>query len=171
MPDSESPSVLQGKEAAPETVRRPMDKCDLRQALSSLFSSQRLAVLSTLNGDQPYTSLVAFDASPDLDRFYFFTPETTRKFENLKANPRVSVLVTDSRNREDDLENAMAVTGLGRAEVLDRERSEAVLSRYLEKHPAMAPFSRKADSAFICIQMDRYVVVQKFQDVVEWIPE
>lgn len=144
-----------------------MDNSRLRQRLSQLFTSQRLAVLSTLNGDQPYASLVAFDASPDLDRICFFTPDSTQKFENLRANPRVSMLISDSRNREDDIDTAMAVTGLGQAEVLDRSRSQKDLARFLEKHPYMASFVRKADSAFIGIRMDRYVVVRNFQDVVE----
>ena len=144
-----------------------MDTGQIKERLRELFSSQRLAVLSTSNGDQPYASLVAFDATPDLDQFFFLTPKTTRKFENIIANPRVSFLVHNSENRAHDIHQATAVTGLGRAVPVKREDAKETLVRYLEKHPGLDAFSRSPDTACVCVSMDRYVLVKQFQNVVE----
>ena len=77
---------------------------DIRKRLNTLFQKQHLAVLSTQQDGQPYASLVAFVVTDDLEYLYFVTPKTTRKFENLSANPRVAFLVNDSVNREDDFQ-------------------------------------------------------------------
>lgn len=135
--------------------------------ITELFNSQRLAVLSTQKNDQPYSSLVAFAASPGLEYVYFLTPVTTRKYENLTANPNVSVLVNDSRNRADDIYNASAVTGTGVSEVIDTSADQDALDLYLEKHPHLKEFSKAPTTAFIRISMKRYFMVNRFQNVVE----
>ncbi|MGB5616781.1 MAG: pyridoxamine 5'-phosphate oxidase family protein, partial [Desulfobacterales bacterium] len=66
---------------------------DIRQEITNLCSSQKLAVLCTQRDNQPYASLVAFDISNKLNYLYLVTPKTTRKFTNLAANPQVSVMI------------------------------------------------------------------------------
>ncbi len=136
--------------------------------ISELFESQGLAVLSTQKNNQPYSSLVAFAASSDLESFYFLTPNTTRKYENLTANPKVSILVNDSRNRADDIYNAVSVTGTGVSEVIDKLTEQKALDLYLKKHPHLKDFSKAPTTAFIRITMKRYFMVTRFQNVVEF---
>lgn len=135
--------------------------------IHELFESQRLAVLSTQKNDQPYSSLVAFAASAELKYFYFLTPKTTRKYENLTVNPKVSILVNDSRNRADDIYNAISVTGTGVSEVIDKVSEHKALDMYLKKHPHLKDFSKAPTTAFIRITMKRYFMVNRFQNVVE----
>lgn len=135
--------------------------------ISELFESQSLAVLSTQKNNQPYSSLVAFTPSSDLESFYFLTPNTTRKYENLTANPKVSILVNDSRNRADDIYNAVSVTGTGISEVIDKPTEQEALNIYLKKHPHLKDFSKAPTTAFIRIIMKRYFMVTRFQNVVE----
>ena len=135
--------------------------------IGELLDSQRLAVLSTHKGNQPYSSLVAFSASFDSTYIYLLTPSTTRKYENLTANPKVSILVNDSRNRPDDIYNAVSVTGTGVAEVIEKSENMDVLNRYLKKHPQLKEFSNAPTSAFIRIAIQRYFMVNRFQNVVE----
>jgi len=136
--------------------------------ISELFESQSLAVLSTQKNNQPYSSLVAFTASSDLESFYFLTPNTTRKYENLTANPKVSILVNDSRNRADDIYNAVSVTGTGVSEVINKLTEQEALNIYLKKHPHLKDFSKSPTTAFIRITMKRYFMVTRFQNVVEF---
>ena len=135
--------------------------------ISDLFESQSLAVLSTQKNEQPYSSLIAFAVSPDLEYFYFLTPSTTRKYENLTANPKVSILVNDSRNRADDIYSAISVTGMGVSEVVDKTIEQKALDLYLKKHPQLNEFSQAPTTAFIRITMNRYFLVNRFQNVVE----
>lgn len=143
------------------------NKKQKRSEISELFESQSLAVLSTQKNDQPYSSLVAFAASAELKYFYFLTPKTTRKYENLTVNPKVSILVNDSRNRADDIYNAISVTGTGVSEVIDKVSERKALDMYLKKHPHLKDFSKAPTTAFIRITMKRYFMVNRFQNVVE----
>ena len=139
----------------------------ISQEIAALFESQRLAVLSTHQDGQPYASLVAFDVSPGLGAIYLLTPDTTRKYKNLVANPRVSVLVNNSQNQADDIYNAVSVTGIGVAQVVDKAQEKAALDQFLEKHLYLKDFSAAATTAFVRIAMSRYVMVNRFQNVVE----
>jgi len=135
--------------------------------IAKLFDSQSLAVLSTQKNDQPYSSLVAFAANSDLGSFYFLTPNTTRKYEHLTANPKVSILVNDSRNSADDIYNAVSVTGTGVSKVIDKSIEQRALDLYLRKHPHLKEFAKSPTTAFIRISMERYFMVNRFQNVVE----
>ena len=140
---------------------------EIRKQIAALFDSQSLAVLSTQTNDQPYASLVAFSASPDLSRVYFLTPSTTRKYENLTANPKVSILVNDSRNQAEDIYNAVSVTGTGEAEVVGKDEEKDALDVYLKKHAYLKEFAHAPTTALVRIAMKRYFMVNRFQNVVE----
>jgi nitroimidazol reductase NimA-like FMN-containing flavoprotein (pyridoxamine 5'-phosphate oxidase superfamily) len=139
----------------------------IQKRLKALFENQHLAVLSTEQNGQPYASLIAFAVSDDLKHLYFVTPQTTRKFENLAANPRVALLVNDSENREDDFHKAVAATIVGQAEVLDSDESEMVQKTYLERHPHLADFVASPTSALIRVNIRSFYLVRRFQQVTE----
>ncbi|MCK7515230.1 MAG: pyridoxamine 5'-phosphate oxidase family protein [Desulfobacterales bacterium] len=139
-----------------------------RQLLRELLSSQRLAVLSTHNGGQPYASLVAFACSDDLRSLYFVTPRTTRKFSNLQNDCRMALLITSSANQETDFHEAMAVTVVGSAGEISRPgqrdgprplpRSDTPISR-------SSPVRRPA--RFVKVHARTYILVKNFQHVME----
>jgi nitroimidazol reductase NimA-like FMN-containing flavoprotein (pyridoxamine 5'-phosphate oxidase superfamily) len=137
------------------------------EQIAELFKKQNLAVLSTQKNSQPYASLVAFAASPDLKEVYFLTPNTTRKYEHLTASPKVSILVHDSRNQADDIYNAVSVTGTGVAREFKKEEKRTALGIYLEKHSHLKAFAAAPTTALVCIAMNRYFMVNRFQNVVE----
>jgi len=145
----------------------------LAQDIKTLFDKQRLAVLATCPPEgQPHTSLIAFAASEDLRSVVFATPKTTRKFTNLLAEPRVSLLVDDRSNQAEDFHQAIAVTVSGSAEALNKTRSKKLLHLYLEKHPYLKNFVAAPTCAFIRVAVHRYAVVSRFQKVMElkWDP-
>lgn len=140
---------------------------DVMEKIRGLFVSQRLAVLATSHQGQPYTSLVAFTFSNDLRRLFFATTRATRKFANLQAEPRVSLLIDNRSHRSDDFREAMAVTALGLArEVTDSER-QGLLDLYLERHAGLKEFATAPTCALLQIDVTRYSLVSRFQNVVE----
>jgi len=140
---------------------------DIQQQLRELFESQQLAVLATHRSGQPYTSLVAFYATEDLKHLFFVTPRTTRKFENLKADCRVSLLVNSSTNQTADFHRAVSVTVVGTAsEVVDTDR-QPILERYLKKHAHLEDFVRSPSCALVRVSAKSYYMVQNFQHVLE----
>ncbi|MBW2523074.1 MAG: pyridoxamine 5'-phosphate oxidase family protein [Deltaproteobacteria bacterium] len=139
--------------------------------LRRLLDSQRFAVLATQQqGGHPYTSLLAFTVADDLATLTFCTLRTTRKFANLEAEPRVSLLIDDRDNAETDLQDAAAVTVLGEAEELTGDAREREVDRFLGRHPAMADFIRSPGCALMRVAVRAYYLVTRFQNVIELYP-
>ena len=138
---------------------------DLEAKIGELFRTQGLAVLSTQGEGQPYSSLVAFAATPDLREMLFATTRSTRKFHNLAAEPRVSLLVDNRSNREADFREAMAVTAVGRANEVSGGDLEALRRVHLAKHPSLEDFLSGPACALVRVRVESYYVVQRFQDV------
>ena len=140
---------------------------EIRSRLRDLCISQKLAVVSTHSGGQPYASLVAFVASDDLRHIFFVTARTTRKFDNLTKEPRVAVLINSSSNEEADFHDAVSITVTGTAEeIRDLERKK-VLRLYLSKHPYLEDFAHSPSCAVIKVTTKSYYMVQNFQNVME----
>ncbi|MGD9081132.1 MAG: pyridoxamine 5'-phosphate oxidase family protein, partial [Desulfobacterales bacterium] len=108
---------------------------EIQSRLKDLCTSQKLAVVSTQSGGQPYASLVAFVASDDLRHIFFVTARTTRKFANLTKDPRVAVLINSSTNDEADFHEAVSITATGIAEEINDPERQDILRLYLSKHP------------------------------------
>lgn len=143
---------------------------ELRRLLNELFLSQRLAVLATHCDGQPYSNLVAFAATDDLNVLLFATTRATRKYRNIASDPRISMLMDNRSNRESDFHDAMAVTATGRAEELQDAERESYSEIFLRKHPHMTEFVSSPTCALLRMQVDCYYVVRYFQTVVELRP-
>ncbi len=141
---------------------------EIQNRLRRLFESQKLAVVATQTGGQPYASLVAFVATADLRHLFFITPKTTRKFSNLTSDSRLAVLVNSSVNQESDFHEAISITVTGVAEeIKDPERAD-VLKLYLSKHPYLEDFARSPSCALVKVSASSYYLVRNFQNVMEF---
>lgn len=140
----------------------------IRNAVHELLRQQQLGVLSTAGEDGPYASLVAFAVSDDDRRLVFVTPRATRKFANIAADARVALLVNNSINRPEDFHQAAAVTAVGLAETVDLKDLDAVRDRYLAKHAYLEEFAYSPSCEFVAIRVERYILVERFQNVTEY---
>ena len=140
---------------------------EIQSRLKDLCISQKLAVVSTQSGGQPYASLVAFVASDDLHHIFFVTARTTRKFANLTKDPRVAILINSSTNDEADFHEAVSITVTGSAEEIKDPERQDILKRYLSKHPYLDDFARSPSCALIRVTARSYYMVQNFQNVME----
>ena len=144
------------------------EKERIREILLELFSSQILAVLGTHQAGQPYGSLVAFAATPDLKNLVFATTRATRKFANLQADSRVSMVFDNRSNRVADFRKAVAATALGRAKEVRGEERNKFAKMYLAKHPRLKEFVSSPTCALVRIRVEVYYLVWRFQNVFEW---
>ena len=140
---------------------------ELRARVLDLLKRQNLAVLSTDRGGHPYASLVGFLADDDLKHIYFVTTRATRKFDALKSNPRVAMLIDNRSNTYGDFREAMAVTALGEAHEIVKEVHRDKVKAYLDKHPHLADFMSSPTSALVRIEVQAYYAVTRFQQVME----
>jgi len=137
------------------------------QTLTDLLTSQRSAVLATQRDGQPYCSLMAFAATKDLHTLIMATLRATRKYANLVAEPRVSLLVDNRANQAADTQAALAVTVMGTATEVDPAAGGPLAQIFLAKHPHLEDFVRSPDCAIVRIQVEKYYLVRRFQEVVE----
>lgn len=135
--------------------------------IRALFDTETLSVLSTQKNGQPYSSLVAFASTPDLKQIIFLTPGTTRKYDNLTVNPKVAMLINNSRNLAEDFYNAISVTATGTAATVEGDEKKKFLDIYLKRHPHLKDFAAAPTTAMVSMAVDRYIMVSRFQNVVE----
>lgn len=139
----------------------------LKEFLKDLFSSQRLAVLATQNRRQPYGSLVAFMATEDLKHLLFATTRATRKYANISKNPKVAMVFDNRSNQESDFHQAAAVTATGVVKEVVGPEKEVFQKLYLFKHPYLKDFVASPTCALLKVEVKTYIVVNRFQNVVE----
>ena len=139
----------------------------LQEILKQLVSSQRLGVLVTQGGGQPYGSLVAFVATDDLKQLIFATARSTRKYANLSGEPRVAMVIDNRSNRESDFHKAIAATATGVVKEVEGIEKDRLLDLYLSKHPYLKDFAQSPTSALLRLDVEVYYVVSRFQNVME----
>lgn len=139
----------------------------VRIALENLLKSQSLGVLATHDHGQPYTSLVAFTASEDLEALYFVTGRATRKYANLRHDPRAAMMIDNRSNAPADIADATAATATGTTDIISASERAELLSIYLQKHPHLAEFAKSPSTRLIRLNVSCYYVVNRFQNVVE----
>ncbi|HOS95256.1 MAG TPA: pyridoxamine 5'-phosphate oxidase family protein [Armatimonadota bacterium] len=147
-----------------------MNPAEVRQAIAALLSSQRLGVLATQDGGQPHTGLVAFATVPDLSSLVFATDRDTRKYRNLKADPRASMLVDNRENLPADLRHAVSVTANGTCGELAGADRARELDRLLTRHPSLAAFLGGASTAVFLLEVSAYSFVSHFSAVQGFVP-
>ena len=140
---------------------------EVEAKLKRLLDKERFGVLSTCGRDQPYASLVAFAATDDLLHLIFVTPRPTRKYANLVANTKVSVLIDNRGNRVADYRRAMAATVIGVVHEVRKAKNSRLIRLYLEKHPQLDEFLWSPTCAVLDIRVESYYVVERFQHVTE----
>jgi nitroimidazol reductase NimA-like FMN-containing flavoprotein (pyridoxamine 5'-phosphate oxidase superfamily) len=132
-----------------------------------LLSSQLLGVLGTHHDGRPYTSLVAFAATDDLHHLLFVTGRSTRKWANLSHDARASMLIDNRSNRPEDFAAAAAVTALGVAEEVPTDEREDFIRLFVNRHPYLADFTASPSCVMLRLQVRTYILVTRFQHVVE----
>ncbi|HRZ87248.1 MAG TPA: pyridoxamine 5'-phosphate oxidase family protein [bacterium] len=146
-----------------------MGRIDTRskKTLSSLLARQKFGVLATHGKPYPYATLVACAHSADLKHLYFATMRDTRKYGNIARDPNVSILIDSRKNRDVDLKDAYALTVLGEASESRGTGRKKALKSYCAAHPRLRDFVAGPDCALMKVRVSRYVLVSRFQNVVE----
>jgi hypothetical protein len=111
---------------------------------------------------------MAFSATEDLLQIVLLTERTRRKFNNLKANRRVALLIDNRENKGSDTQDAVAVTAIGGAEEADSATAAALLPQFLSRHPGLSTFAASPSCAVVTVKITSYLLVSRFEQVLEW---
>ncbi len=144
-----------------------MVKEGLLPLIKDLFDQRGLGVLATAGEPYPYTSLIAFAPTENLQELAFATLRATHKYKNMQKSPCVSFLINSAMNKARDLKDAVAVTVLGKVADADPKRREHYQALLIKKHPDLQPFLNEKDCAVMVLAVDKYVYVDRFQRVQE----
>jgi len=138
------------------------------EEIKNLLEKQPLAVLATQGGGQPYTSLMAYAFTEDLRFLVFATAMSTRKHRNITGESRVALLVDDRSNNGEDFQNASALTIIGEACEVGLDERDYYCGLYLKRHPPLETFLASPSTVFFKIEVYNYLLVSRFEDVVEY---
>ena len=141
---------------------------ELLSQIRSLLDSQNYGVLATHGSEYPYATLVGYATSEDCRELIFATIRDTRKFNNIKKSPNVSLLIDSRVNQVDDFKDAKALTVLGSAEELDDTAKNDSMTLYLSKHPYLEEFATAPNCSLMRVTVARFILVDHFQNVMEY---
>ena len=144
-----------------------MEEKEIRSHIQKLLDSQLLAALSTQKNGQPYVNLIAFTSADDLGTILFATTKPTRKYGNLSADNRVSLLVDCRSNQEADFHKASAVTIIGSAQETSGDEILKYRPLFIDRHPYLENFVTSPTTALFKITVKHYIMVSHFQKVME----
>lgn len=145
---------------------------NVMERLRVLNKKQRHAVLATDADGQPYTSLVAFALTPDMQGALFATPRKTAKYRNILGNSNVSLMIDSRTNSAKGYMKSEAATILGTACSVRKGRSRDELTAlFIKKHPQLSGFVKADTTALIFISFEKVIHAGQFQNVTEWEPQ
>lgn len=151
--------------AATDSDSQPVEK------LRELLDGQLLGVLATQHDGAPYTNLVAFVPVNGIRRLVFATARSTRKYRNLSADGRASMLIDNRDNTPGDFADAAAGTAVGVCREVEGEELGAMTGALLKRHPQLTSFVTSPSCAVMVLDVELFVFVWRFQQVVEIRPE
>ena len=140
----------------------------MEAAISALLESQSLAVLATQRNGQPYTSLMAYAFTENLKELVVATGTSTRKHQNILTDSRVSMLIDNRSNQQQDFHEANALTIVGGVKEIPAHELQDYKERYLNRHPYLDMFLNSPSTVLLKIEVYHYLLVSRFQNVMEY---
>jgi heme iron utilization protein len=150
----------------PVTVKK--GSTEVLSRLAFLDKDQLHAVLATVYDNGPYTSLVAYALTPDLNGLIFATPRGTQKYRNMIRNKYVSLLIDTRSNTSGDYKETEAITIIGNAKALKKGRKrDEFMKVLLKKHPKLKKFVEAPSTSLMLVKIIKCIHVNSFQIVSE----
>ncbi|TFF92789.1 pyridoxamine 5'-phosphate oxidase family protein [Candidatus Thorarchaeota archaeon] len=140
-------------------------EAELRDRLMKLVENQLVGVLSTTSEGEPYSCLVSFWFTENLENLVFATKRARLKYRKMMQNPNVSLIIDDRKNRPDDFQRVISATVMGTARDTEGELRKRYMEALLERHPYLSEFVRAPDTAIIEVSVKRIYIVADFEDV------
>jgi nitroimidazol reductase NimA-like FMN-containing flavoprotein (pyridoxamine 5'-phosphate oxidase superfamily) len=127
--------------------------------MKQLVRGKSICVLSTIAGNKPYCSLMAYASNDDGTEIYMATHRSTKKFRNLCANPAVSLMIDTREDASRSQVRALTVEGACEW-IEDDARKGVVRSRLLSLHPHLKDFLAHTDSELLCVKIKAFLLLK-----------
>jgi putative heme iron utilization protein len=116
-------------------------EAELEKKLARMIRSSRVAGLGTLREGAPLVSMVSYLPEDDFLAFYVHVSQLAQHTQDMSADPRVGLLVSEPDDGRPDPQTLARISILGMAEQLDvrEEAYSEIRSRYIARFPQSAP--------------------------------
>lgn len=121
----------------------------MQPEVMTILRNSDLCVLCTCRDDVPDASLMLYICDDPGTKMYMLTLKETRKYENIAANPRVSLLIDTRDLQPDGKTRTRALTVDGEAGIMgDNDAKAKIIARMAQKHDRLANFAANKD---VCV--------------------
>ncbi|MGD9226890.1 MAG: pyridoxamine 5'-phosphate oxidase family protein [Desulfobacterales bacterium] len=129
----------------------------------ALVKEENICVLATVADGKPYCSLMAYVTDEHCKEIYMVTHKNTNKYENLKGNPSVSLLI-DTRDISPRSEaKALTVEGTYAA-IESEEKRKKIRAKLLAVHPHLAGFIDHPEAEVLRVKIRSFLLIDGLQD-------
>jgi nitroimidazol reductase NimA-like FMN-containing flavoprotein (pyridoxamine 5'-phosphate oxidase superfamily) len=128
------------------------------EEMKALVREKNICVLATVSGSKPYCSLMAYITNKPCTEIYMVTRRQTQKFQNLMANPAVSLMVDSRDTSPRSAARAMTIEGVFQC-IEDREKQEEVRRKLLSAHPHLQGFMGHPDAEIVKIKIKSFLLL------------
>lgn len=126
----------------------------VKGVIQKIMQTQDVCILATIAELKPHTSFMAYICDEEYRNIYMVTHKNTKKYENLKKNPLVSVLIDTRSDTVVSREQIMALTISGRFFVLKNDTLLQSLKReFVTRHPHLEIFASNEGARFFGIKI------------------
>jgi len=139
------------------------------QEMKKLAREKNSCVLATILDTKPYCSLMAYVTNEECTEIYMVTQRQTQKYQNLIANPAVSLLIDTRDTSPRSAARAMTVEGIFQ-KIKDPAKEKKVRRELLSAHPHLNEFMRLPEAEVIQIKIKSFLLLDgltqaSFEDV------
>ena len=139
------------------------------EQMKTLAREKNSCVLATISGSKPYCSLMAYVTNRECTEIYMVTHRQTQKYQNLIANPAVSILIDTRDASPRSATRAMTVEGAFQ-KVKDPDKEKKVRRKLLSAHPHLNEFMGHPEAEVLQINIGSFLLLNgltqaSFEDV------
>lgn len=130
------------------------------EQIERILKANSLCVLCTVGGGHPYCSLMTYILSDDLRTLYMITTQESRKYENLRSNPHISVLVDTRQSLVSSGEKPISsVTFEGVYDPIEPGTMELIRTRMAREHGELAEILQSPGCVLLGIRLKSFLLL------------
>lgn len=150
----------------PETPLRP----PFPKVVQVMLSKCRLAYLSTVDAGNAssHLSLMRFTYVKEEEVIIMSTNRNTKKFDMLRRQGGVALLVHDFAQHGDGTEGDYSITLNGQCSILEGEDAERYRASHLKHNPDYPQFIVGEDIAILCVEVSSARICNINDNVLKW---
>ena len=128
------------------------------EEMKTLAREKNICVLATIAGSKPYCSLMAYVTNEACTEIYMVTHRQTQKYQNLAANPAVSLLIDTRDTSPRSAARAMTVEGIFQ-KIEDPAKEKKVRRKLLSAHPHLNEFMGHPEAEVFQIKIKSFLLL------------